>query len=64
MSRTEDIRQALIARKGQWHEIARKTGVSHSWLSKFVCRVTDNPSVKRMAALEAELLPKGGRSKQ
>lgn len=38
-----DVRAALQARKGDWQAIATGSGVSYSWLSKFVNGHIDNP---------------------
>lgn len=49
------IRFKLEARRGDWAEISRCSGVSHSWLSKFVNHHIPNPGLRTLEKLEAVL---------
>jgi transcriptional regulator with XRE-family HTH domain len=52
------VRSALEARKGEWQAIADGSGVSYSWLSKFVNGHIDNPGFGTLTKLESFLSPK------
>lgn len=41
----------LIARKGDWQEIAKCSGVSYSWLSKFSNGHIPNPGLATLSKL-------------
>jgi len=47
------VRDALIARKGDWAAVAKDSGVSYSWLSKFVNGHIDNPGFATLTKLDA-----------
>lgn len=49
------IRTKLEARRGDWAEISQRSGVSHSWLSKFVNHKIPNPGLRTLEKLEAAL---------
>jgi transcriptional regulator with XRE-family HTH domain len=49
------VRDALVARKGDWLRIAEQSGVSHSWLSKFVNGHIDNPGFATLTRLDEYL---------
>lgn len=52
------IRDRLSQRRGEWSEIAQQSGVSHSWISKFVNGRIPNPGYATLEKLSAVL---GGR---
>jgi hypothetical protein len=57
-----EVRDLLIARKGDWQSIAgEESGVSYSWLSKFVNGHIPNPGYAKLAALQ-KLLKKRGKA--
>lgn len=45
----------LIERKGDWQRIAKGSGVSYSWLSKFANRRIPNPGYRTLKQLDAYL---------
>jgi transcriptional regulator with XRE-family HTH domain len=49
------VREALLARKGDWKAVADGSGVSYSWLSKFVNGHIDNPGYVTLTQLAAYL---------
>jgi len=49
------IRTKLEERRGDWAEISRRSGVSHSWLSKFVNHRIPNPGLRTLEKLQAVL---------
>lgn len=51
------IRQRLDARRGEWPEIAKQAGVSHSWLSKFMRGCIPNPGLRTLEKLDSALSP-------
>jgi len=51
----ERVRSALVARKGDWQRIAEQSGVSYSWLSKFVNGHIDNPGYATLTKLDGYL---------
>jgi len=55
MNKIDDLRQRLIAQTGQVSKIARESGISYSWLSKFKQGEITNPTLRRMIALEKAL---------
>lgn len=48
-----DLRSKLIARRGEWASIAQVSGVSHSWISKFVNNHIPNPGLRTLASIQA-----------
>lgn len=50
-----EVRQLLAARKGDWQAVAEKSGVSYSWLSKFVNGHIPNPGFGTLTKLHAHL---------
>lgn len=52
-----DIKRRLELRRGDWLEIAKKAGVSHSWISKFVNGHIANPGYATLVKLAAALPP-------
>jgi transcriptional regulator with XRE-family HTH domain len=50
-----EVREALQARKGDWQRIASESGVSYSWLSKFVNGHIENPGFGTLKGLHAYL---------
>lgn len=52
------IRDRLSQRRGEWSDIAEQSGVSHSWISKFVNGRIPNPGYATLEKLSAVL---GGR---
>ncbi len=53
------VRVALVRRKGDWQAIADESGVSYSWLSKFVNGHIDNPGYGTLKKLHAYLQESG-----
>lgn len=49
------IRAQLEQRRGEWPEIAKRSGVSHSWLSKFTNHRIPNPGLRTLEKLAAVL---------
>lgn len=49
------IRERLEAQRGEWPELARQAGVSHSWLSQFVRGLIPNPGIRTLEKLDAVL---------
>ena len=43
-----EIKTLLESRRGDWTAIAKSSGVSHSWLSKFVNGHIDNPGIQTL----------------
>jgi transcriptional regulator with XRE-family HTH domain len=43
-----EIKTLLEGRRGDWSAIASSSGVSHSWLSKFVNGHIDNPGINTL----------------
>jgi|GEM_PF-2973906 len=52
-----DVRAALESRKGDWQAVAAGSGVSYSWISKFMNGHIDNPGFGTLKALHAFLAP-------
>ncbi|RUR68663.1 hypothetical protein EJP67_16495 [Variovorax guangxiensis] len=50
-----EVRELLGARKGEWLSIAKHSGVSYSWLSKFFNGHIDNPGYQTLCSLHAVL---------
>ena len=46
-----DVRKALIHRKGDWQAVADGSGVSHSWISKFMNGHIPNPGFNTLKLL-------------
>lgn len=57
----QDIRNRLLARRGEWPVIAASSGVSHSWISKFVRGQIPNPGYTTLTRLGACLGVRGFR---
>ncbi|OZI57644.1 hypothetical protein CAL20_09720 [Bordetella genomosp. 4] len=49
---TEQIRASLVARRGLWREVADKSGVSYSWISKFMNGHIPNPGMRTLTRLK------------
>lgn len=47
----QDIRSRLLDRRGEWPAIASASGVSHSWISKFVRGQIPNPGYATLTRL-------------
>lgn len=47
----EQVREALVKRRGDWASVVDGAGVSHSWLSQFVRRKIDNPGYATLRKL-------------
>jgi hypothetical protein len=45
----------LNSRRGQWQMVARASGVSYSWLSKFACGRINNPGYSTLKKMHASL---------
>lgn len=54
----QEVREALLKRKGKFMKIAFATGISYSWLHKFASGERDNPEYERLRKL-AELFATG-----
>jgi transcriptional regulator with XRE-family HTH domain len=50
-----EVRAALEARRGDWKRIAEDSGVSYSWISKFVNGHIPNPGFATLRDLHARL---------
>ena len=50
-----DVRAALELRKGDWLAVAKGSGVSYSWISKFMNGHIDNPGFSTLKSLHAYL---------
>ena len=50
-----EVRALLDARRGDWKAIADESGVSYSWLSKFVNSHIDNPGFVTLKKLHEYL---------
>lgn len=48
-----DVRAALERRRGDWKRIAKESGVSYSWLSKFANHKIANPGFDTLKAVHA-----------
>lgn len=46
-----EILKALESKRGEWQEIAAKSGVSYSWLSKFANGHIPNPGYETLKKL-------------
>ncbi len=53
-----DVRAGLEAKRGDWRSIATASGVSYSWLSKFVNRRIPNPGFATLKAIHVVLTSK------
>lgn len=49
---TDQIKAALLARRGCWREVADKSGVSYSWISKFMNGHIPNPGTRTLTRLQ------------
>lgn len=49
----QEIRNRLLARRGEWPVIAASSSVSHSWISKFVRGQIPNPGYTTLTRLGA-----------
>ena len=49
------LKAALEARRGDWAAISSLSGVSHSWLSKFVNGHIPNPGLRTLEKLDCAL---------
>ena len=50
-----EVRDLLMARKGDWQSVAERSGVSYSWLSKFVNGHISNPGYRKLIRLQEHL---------
>lgn len=55
----QDIRNRLLARRGEWPALAAAADVSHSWISKFVRGQIPNPGYTTLTRLGACLGVRG-----
>lgn len=51
----QSVRNSLLARRGEWADIANSSQVSHSWMSKFVNGHIPNPGYATLSRLAASL---------
>ena len=61
MNLIQDVKQRLIARKGDWLEVAKHSGVSHSWIVKFADGQIKNPGHLTLTKLKETLMTKKGK---
>lgn len=54
----DEVRAALLKRKGKFMKIAIVSGISYSWLHKFASGERDNPEYERLRKL-SELFSSG-----
>jgi len=52
---TSDLRARLAQQRGRYGDIAERSGLSTSWLSKFSSGVKNNPKLSTIVALERAL---------
>lgn len=57
----QSIKAALESRRGDWQGIAARSGVSHSWLSKFVNGHITNPGTATLRAVKHALSARAAR---
>ena len=50
-----DVRAALMRRRGNWQTVAKESGVSYSWISKFVNGHIQNPGFATLKDLHKYL---------
>lgn len=50
-----EVRALLEERRGSWDAIHKETGISHSWISKFVNRKIPNPGYHTLKRLRDHL---------
>lgn len=53
-----EVRVALEQRKGEWQTVARESGVSYSWISKFMNGHIKNPGHTTLKDLKEHLATK------
>lgn len=53
-----EVREALVRRRGHFRRIAKETGISYSWLSKFASGHIPNPGIAMLNKL-ADLFATG-----
>lgn len=51
-----EVRSLLEGKRGQWQQIADDSGVSHSWLSKFVNGHIPKPGYVTLQRVHAALM--------
>lgn len=51
----EDVKAGLAATRGDWQTVAKESGVSHSWISKFFNGHIENPGHETLKSLSAYL---------
>ena len=51
------LREALESRRGDWPAISERSGVSYSWLSKFVNGHIPNPGYETLKKLHSAVKP-------
>ena len=49
------VRNALELRRGDWPEVAKAAGVSHSWISQFCRGIIPNPGILTLRRLREAL---------
>ena len=54
----DKIRALLDKHRGNWLEIAKESGVSHSWISKFIGGHIHNPGYETLCKLQNYLATK------
>ena len=54
----EKVRGLLGKHRGNWLEIAKESGVSHSWISKFIGGHIRNPGYETLYKLQGYLVTK------
>lgn len=52
----QEVRAALDRRRGEWRELAVRSGVSYSWIGKFMNHRIPNPGVETLRMLRSHLV--------
>lgn len=58
-----EIKTLLEGRRGDWSAIAESSGVSHSWLSKFVNGHIENPGILTLRKVRAAIAANDSKKK-
>lgn len=51
-----EVRELLMSKRGAWKAVATRSGVSYSWISKFVNGHIPNPGYATLRDLRAHLV--------
>jgi len=58
MDLIQDVKSRLLARKGEWLEISKASGISLSWIVKFADDQIPNPGHLTLTKLRTYLMTK------